>query len=61
MRRKWPEFVNSIIGIKTQHYHAGLLPEERTRIQDEFMAGDLAIVAATNAFGMGMIAPTCAW
>jgi ATP-dependent DNA helicase RecQ len=51
------EFVNSIIGIKTQHYHAGLLPEERTRIQDEFMAGDLSIVVATNAFGMGIDRP----
>ena len=51
------EFVNTVIGIKTRHYHAGLLTEERTRIQDEFMAGDLSVIAATNAFGMGIDRP----
>ena len=48
------EFVSIVVGIRAQHYHAGLPSEERTRIQDEFMAGDLSIVAATNAFGMGI-------
>jgi ATP-dependent DNA helicase RecQ len=35
-------------------YHAGLPPEERTRIQDDFAAGNLRILTATNAFGMGI-------
>ncbi len=48
------EFVTNGIGIRAQHYHAGLPSEERTRIQDEFMTGGLSIVAATNAFGMGI-------
>ncbi|HNT53794.1 MAG TPA: RecQ family ATP-dependent DNA helicase [Anaerolineaceae bacterium] len=48
------EFVNTVVGLKTLHYHAGLLPDERTRIQDEFIAGDLPVIAATNAFGMGI-------
>jgi ATP-dependent DNA helicase RecQ len=51
------EFVTTVVGIKAQYYHAGLLPEHRTRIQDAFMAGDLSVIAATNAFGMGIDRP----
>ena len=35
-------------------YHAGLDPDTRTAIQDRFMSGALGVVAATNAFGMGI-------
>ena len=35
-------------------YHGGLLPDERTRVQDAFMSGKLRCVVATNAFGMGV-------
>lgn len=35
-------------------YHAGLSPEERTAVQNRFMAGLLRVVTATNAFGMGI-------
>ncbi len=35
-------------------YHAGLKPENRTSIQDTFMASDDAIIVATIAFGMGV-------
>ena len=37
-----------------EFYHAGLLPEERTRIQNDFISGKLNVIAATNAFGMGI-------
>jgi len=35
-------------------YHAGLDKAVRTRVQEEFMAGQLHRVVATNAFGMGI-------
>lgn len=41
-------------GWKAAHFHAGLLPPEKKRIQDEFLAGDTKVICATNAFGMGI-------
>jgi ATP-dependent DNA helicase RecQ len=35
-------------------YHAGLAPDERRNIQEKFMSGATPIIAATNAFGMGI-------
>ena len=41
-------------GERVGAYHAGLPPDERTRIQNRFMEGKVPIVVATNAFGMGI-------
>ncbi len=35
-------------------YHAGLSPDRRARAQESFMSGRVPIIAATNAFGMGI-------
>jgi len=35
-------------------YHAGIKSEDRERIQEHFMSGEVPIVAATIAFGMGI-------
>jgi len=39
---------------KTGVYHAGLMPDERREVQEEFMSGRLPVIVATNAFGMGI-------
>jgi ATP-dependent DNA helicase RecQ len=41
-------------GLPARAYHAGLKADERSRIQDWFMAANDAIVVATIAFGMGV-------
>ena len=41
-------------GINASAYHAGMKNEDRARIQDGFMKGDLPLVVATIAFGMGV-------
>ena len=46
-------------GWKSEPYHAGLKPEERERIQNEWIEGSLPLVVATNAFGMGIDKPDC--
>ena len=41
-------------GLATAPYHAGLPAEARVRAQEEFMSGRVEVMAATNAFGMGV-------
>jgi len=41
-------------GIMAQAYHAGMDGEQRTNIQKRFMSGELPLIVATIAFGMGI-------
>src|SRR5215470_2314399 len=43
-----------LAGMRAQVYHAGLEDEVREKAQDVFMAGQLDVIVATNAFGMGV-------
>ncbi len=47
------DFLN-LNGINCSYYHAGLAAEERRKIQEDFIGGNLKIISATNAFGMGV-------
>ncbi len=41
-------------GLQSVPYHAGMAPDERASSQHRFMTGDADVIAATNAFGMGV-------
>ncbi|NYT60828.1 RecQ family ATP-dependent DNA helicase [Alcaligenaceae bacterium] len=41
-------------GWPCKHFHAGLEPNTKMDVQDGFKAGQLRIIVATNAFGMGV-------
>ena len=58
-RRKAEEAAETlrVAGVRAAAYHAGLSDAERTRVQDEFAAGTLSVISATNAFGMGIDRP----
>ncbi|MBW0159635.1 RecQ family ATP-dependent DNA helicase [Sedimentimonas flavescens] len=44
-------------GLSAERFHAGLQPEEKREIQENFRIGKLRVIAATNAFGMGIDKP----
>lgn len=41
-------------GIQTQAYHAGLKPNERKEVQENWMDGKYPVICATLSFGMGI-------
>ncbi|HET7558440.1 MAG TPA: ATP-dependent DNA helicase RecQ, partial [Limnochordia bacterium] len=51
------EVLAETLGEPVAAYHAGLAPDERTAVQNRFMAGLVRVVTATNAFGMGIDKP----
>lgn len=44
-------------GIAAAHYHAMVQPETKKSVQGRFIAGELRVIVATNAFGMGIDKP----
>ncbi|WP_444668592.1 RecQ family ATP-dependent DNA helicase [Cereibacter changlensis] len=44
-------------GLAAERFHAGLPADEKREIQERFRVGELRVIAATNAFGMGIDKP----
>ena len=43
--------------VAAEHFHAGLSPEIKKTVQQRFIDGELRVIVATNAFGMGIDKP----
>lgn len=62
--RKAAESMNEALrglGYRSVVYHAGLPTEERNRAQDKFINGEVQVVCATVAFGMGIDKSNIRW
>ena len=44
-------------GLTADYFHAGLSAERKREVQEAFRTGQLRVIAATNAFGMGIDKP----
>ncbi|WP_086444479.1 RecQ family ATP-dependent DNA helicase [Candidatus Enterococcus lemimoniae] len=59
--RKTAEKINRLIkeetDLKSAFYHGGLTANERSLLQQQFVANQLDVLCATNAFGMGIDKP----
>ncbi len=44
-------------GLTAAHFHAGLPPDTKKYVQQQFIGGELRVIVATNAFGMGIDKP----
>lgn len=55
---EWADYFNKN-GILTKPYHAGLDTATRNKIQQHWIDGDISLVIATNAFGMGIDKADC--
>ena len=58
-RRGTEEFAEALAdrGLRAAAYHAGLRKSDREEVQRQFMDGELDVVVATTAFGMGIDRP----
>jgi ATP-dependent DNA helicase RecQ len=57
-RKKAEEWAETLgRGERVAFYHAGLPAAERVRVEEEYQSGQVRILAATNAFGMGIDHP----
>lgn len=45
------------LGLRTRPYHSGLTPKNRIEVQTKWMSGEVTVVCATVAFGMGIDKP----
>lgn len=48
------ELLGEEVNRKFAFYHAGLPSDQRRKVQERFMTGEIEVIVATNAFGMGI-------
>jgi len=46
--------INTLTNVPAAFYHAGMTPKQRTGVQNAWRKGEVLVVAATIAFGMGI-------
>ncbi|CAD6252384.1 unnamed protein product [Miscanthus lutarioriparius] len=51
------KFLREKYKIKCAHYHAGLAARQRTSVQEKWHSGEVQVICATIAFGMGIDKP----
>ncbi|MFC1411890.1 RecQ family ATP-dependent DNA helicase [Streptacidiphilus sp. N1-12] len=58
-RREAEQYARELaeLGLDAAAYHAGLAVAERAEVHDRFLQGELDVVVATSAFGMGVDKP----
>ena len=58
-RRRTEEVANFLQAkdVAAEYFHARLQPETKKSVQERFVRGELRVIAATNAFGMGIDKP----
>ena len=58
-RKEAEEYADALVqhGIRAAGYHAGMPADDRESVQESFAAGEVDIVVATSAFGMGIDQP----
>ncbi len=58
--RKQTEEVAEFLQVKdiaANYFHAGLPPDSKKSVQERFICGEIRVICATNAFGMGIDKP----
>ncbi|KAL1303117.1 hypothetical protein AAFC00_006552 [Neodothiora populina] len=55
-RKKCEKLAQELVssGIRAHHYHAGMKPEDKSKVQKKWQEGFYQVIVATIAFGMGI-------